>query len=1066
VTESRQTTTRTRAAWVVLAALLCGCAAEVQASPGTAPSTDVDVHRAIVQWNDGLDHLVVTFAAETPSPAAAEPVAAAPAEAPVSPAPVPSVPVAPSSVSVTPDDDSVLVVGPDGEIRRQVRDGSLRLVVSLTEAERDAVAAAADAALAVVVEDPDGAVGPPGRHYLMTPGRLEFLGDGSTTGTTAAPTTAAPTTAAPTTTPPLPATTGPDAHREALLAVPGVVSAERLTSDTYAVATSGERAAIEAVPGVETVMGDLLVGLFDDPNQPQQWWLENKGTADAGGTVGVVGADVKAAAGWRVSRGAGVVVAVLDTGVEPTHPDLIDRMWTNSDEVCNNGLDDDRNGFVDDCAGWDFGSNDRNPAPDAGVASSNHGTHVAGIVAASSNGVGVVGLAPEATIMPVKLMSTSGVMTASSIYGGIVYAVDNGASVINLSLGTAPNTARSLATTIETGIGYARSRGVTVVAAAGNNAVDIGTQPVWPANYSLYYDNVITVAATTNRDTRASFSNYGAPVTIAAPGLHLYSTLPGSTWGYMSGTSMAAPVVAGAVADLLASPLASAPSAARARLVGTAASTSAGPRLDLGAALGGNDTRSVRAVYEGADALVPDTVGTLGVRLQATQVPPSVAGVRMHLATLVGGQVYAVTSLPAVVSTPSGSTPVTSGDDGSFPVVPLTDTSGLTTTTGLRFDLAMELPAGDFAVVTELVDTTGAVAGGTSVGYLTVAAPSAGGGTSTTSSPASSTTVAGPTTTASAGTGTTAPGPGTTAPGTTAPGTTAPGTPGPGTTAPGTTAPGTTAPGTTAPGTTAPGTTAPGTTAPGTTAPGTTAPGTTAPGTTAPGTTAPGTTAPGTTVPVTTAPAPTTPPVPTTPVPDPDTSGPWRVDSMSPRLATIDGGTAVVLNGVFPTTVPVYLWFGDLGIVQAVSTGSTLTALTPAVAAPAITDVSVRFRTGTSYTLTLADAFTFIARSTSTTTTTTTANTTSTTAVGATTTTTRATGTTAPGGTSPATTSPATTSPATTSPVAATTTTVAVPPTLGSLRLRAVPNTGSLSRVSAASWPAGCRTASCSSSSL
>jgi subtilisin family serine protease len=173
-----------------------------------------------------------------------------------------------------------------------------------------------------------------------------------------------------------------------------------------------DRAAIEAVPGVETVMGDLLVGLADDPNQPQQWWLENKGTADAGGSVGVVGADVKAAAGWRVSRGAGVVVAVLDTGVEPTHPDLIDRMWTNSDEVCNNGLDDDRNGFVDDCAGWDFGSNDKNPAPDTGVTSSNHGTHVAGIVAASSNGVGVVGLAPEATIMPVKLMATSGVMTA------------------------------------------------------------------------------------------------------------------------------------------------------------------------------------------------------------------------------------------------------------------------------------------------------------------------------------------------------------------------------------------------------------------------------------------------------------------------------------------------------------------------------------------------------------------------------------------------------------------------------------------------------------------------------
>ncbi|MEX0847683.1 MAG: S8 family serine peptidase, partial [Ilumatobacteraceae bacterium] len=985
-----------------------------------------------------------------------------------------------SPLPPTLDDDSVLVVRGDSEMRRQVRDGSLRLVTTLTEAERAAVAGAETEALAVVVIDPDGAVGPPGDHYLMTPGRLEFLG--SSTTTTPAATSVGTSI---TTTPPV-AAPQTDEHQAALLGLPGVVSAEAVTADTYAVATSGDRASIEALPGVTSVAEDIVLGLADDPGQSQQWWLENTGTADAGGTVGLVGADVNARVGWRVSRGAGTVVAVLDTGVDATHPDLIDRMWTNRNEVCGNGVDDDRNGRVDDCTGWDFGNNDNAPSPDSGVSGWTHGTHVAGIIAASANGVGVVGLAPEATIMPLKVMSTTGAISSSALYGALVYAADNGATVVNLSIATGPNTARSAASTIESGIAYARSKGVTVVAAAGNNGVDIGVQPVWPANFSLYYDNVITVAASTNRDVRASFSNYGTPVVIAAPGLHLYSTLPGATWGNMSGTSMATPAVAGAVADLVASPLSSGPSTVRARLVGTAKVTAIGPRLDLGAALGGDDTRLVRATYEGANTLVADQTGTLGVRLQATQVPPGVAGVRMHLATLVGGQVYAVASLPAVVSTTAGSTPVTSGDDGAFTVA-LTDTSALASTTGLRLDLAMELPAGDFAVVTELVDATGAVAGGTSVGYLTVSTPATDGGTTTTAAPGPNapsttsapgttvagpgTTVAGPTTTASAGTGTTAPkATTTTAPGNTAPGTTQ----APGTTAPGTTqAPGTTAaPWTTSPGTTLPDTTSPGTTAPGTTSP---APGTTT-ATTAPGTTPPDTTTPGTTTPGTTAPEPTTPP------PDPDSSGPWRVDSMSPRLATIDGGTTVTLNGVFPTTVPVFVWFGELAIVQAVSTGSTLTVQTPAVPTPAITDVSVRFRTNTTHTLTLADAFTFIDRSPSTNTTTTVVEATTTTSGGgggggtAPTTTSRGTGTTAPGTTAPGTTAPGTTAPGTTAPgttapgsttpIAVTTTTPAPPPTLGSLTLRPAPGSGSLARLSGAAWPMGCRTASCSSSQL
>ena len=218
-----------------------------------------------------------------------------------------------------------------------------------------------------------------------------------------------------------------------------------------------------------------------------------------------------------------------------------------------------------------------------------------------------------------------------------------------------------------------------------------------------------------------------------------------------------------------------------------------------------------------------------------------------------------------------------------------------------------------------------------------------------------------------------------------------------------------------------------------------------------------------TTSPVTTSPV-TTSPVTTSPAPLPDTSGPWRLDGMSPRVASTSGGTVVTLTGRFPTTVPVAVWFGDLGTVDAVSTGNTLTVRTPAVLRAGVTDVVVKFRTTANNTLTLTAAFTFVAPTPPTTTPTTTTPTTTprTTVPTPTPTTTPGSPPTsaAPGTTSPGTTSPGTTSPGTTSPG----TTL---PRLGNLTLRAKPSTGAMSRLSAFSWPRpGCRSSSCPATSL
>jgi subtilisin family serine protease len=234
-----------------------------------------------------------------------------------------------------------------------------------------------------------------------------------------------------------------------------------------------------------------------------------------------------------------ITIAVLDTGVEPDHPDLQSKLWTNSDEIPSNGLDDDANGFVDDVHGYDFWNDDGDPWDDH-----EHGTHVAGTAAAATdNGTGVAALGWNSSLMPLKTQNFNGIGTTNELSEAILYAVDNGASVINVSVGQELTLCPS---TLQAAIDYAHAHGVLVVAAVGNQDEN-PNKDFYPAACA----NVLGVAATGQGDMRIG-SDLNPYVDVTAPGQDIYSTLRGGTYGYYSGTSMAAPLVAGLAALLYA----------------------------------------------------------------------------------------------------------------------------------------------------------------------------------------------------------------------------------------------------------------------------------------------------------------------------------------------------------------------------------------------------------------------------------------------------------------------------------------------------------------------------------
>jgi subtilisin family serine protease len=253
------------------------------------------------------------------------------------------------------------------------------------------------------------------------------------------------------------------------------------------------------------------------------------------------GADlIKAPTVWNNGyTGNGVVVAVLDTGVDYNHEDLRNNIWTNTNEIAGNGIDDDGNGYVDDVRGWNFDSNSNNVYDNNG-----HGTHVSGTIAGENNGFGVTGIAYNAKIMPVKVLDENGSGSYSAIAKGIYYAVNNGARIINLSLGGYFSN-----DTLKSAIEYASSKNVIVVMAAGN---DGDSSPAYPARYANNHG--IAVGAVDRNNQLADFSNRSGSREIAyvtAPGVDINSTLPGNQYGNYSGTSMATPHVAGVVALML-----------------------------------------------------------------------------------------------------------------------------------------------------------------------------------------------------------------------------------------------------------------------------------------------------------------------------------------------------------------------------------------------------------------------------------------------------------------------------------------------------------------------------------
>lgn len=286
---------------------------------------------------------------------------------------------------------------------------------------------------------------------------------------------------------------------------------------------------------------DYLRHIDATPNDPKMadgslWAFSN--TGQFGNVQGVPGADIEALAAWDIIHDApDVVVAVVDTGINLAHQDIAGNLWTNP-----NPTRGDLHGA--NYVGGNGGMVSGDPSDDEG-----HGTHVAGIIGAvGNNGIATTGVAWKVQLMAVKVLGSDGSGTSTDIVGGINYAIDHGASIINASFGA--ETASGFSNAELLAIASARAHGIIFVAAAGNATANLDVSRSYPASYAL--DNIVTVGSSNRRDEVSTFSDYGAAVDLFAPGEEIVSldySNPTGTISY-SGTSMAAPMVSGALALL------------------------------------------------------------------------------------------------------------------------------------------------------------------------------------------------------------------------------------------------------------------------------------------------------------------------------------------------------------------------------------------------------------------------------------------------------------------------------------------------------------------------------------
>lgn len=279
----------------------------------------------------------------------------------------------------------------------------------------------------------------------------------------------------------------------------------------------------------------------DDPRYVESWALNNTGQ-----TGGTPGADMRAPAAWDVTTGSDqIIVAVIDTGIDYTHPDLSANMWSNSGEIAN-GVDSDGNGIVDDLHGARWVDGTGVPTSGDPMDGHRHGTHVAGTIGAvGNNAIGVAGVNWDVQLMALKFLADDGSGSTADALAAVEYAIDKGAHLSNNSWGGG-----GFSQALKDMIAAAADANQLFVAAAGNSASDNDVTPHYPSSYNN--PNIVAVASSDHHDQRSSFSSFGLThVDLAAPGSSILSTVLGGAYGLLSGTSMAAPHVAGAAALLL-----------------------------------------------------------------------------------------------------------------------------------------------------------------------------------------------------------------------------------------------------------------------------------------------------------------------------------------------------------------------------------------------------------------------------------------------------------------------------------------------------------------------------------
>jgi subtilisin family serine protease len=308
-------------------------------------------------------------------------------------------------------------------------------------------------------------------------------------------------------------------------------------------------------PRIEYAEPDYFIYPAITPNDAffgEMWGLMNTGSG-----FGKPGADIGATGAWDLTTGSSdVVVAVADTGVDLSHPDLAANAWVNPRETAGNGVDDDANGLIDDISGWNFvGNNNQlveSPAVDF------HGTHVAGTIGAvGNNGLGTTGVAWNVKIMSLKFLSSTPGTTSNAIKC-VRYAIDQKRLGVNVRVINGSWAGSGNSQSLRSVIAEAGNAGIVFVCAAGNGGSDnrgddVDSEPDYPAAWSAEDSSIISVAALDRNDGYPIFSNYGhLSVTVAAPGVQILSTTPGGGFSSSSGTSMSTPHVSGIVALLAA----------------------------------------------------------------------------------------------------------------------------------------------------------------------------------------------------------------------------------------------------------------------------------------------------------------------------------------------------------------------------------------------------------------------------------------------------------------------------------------------------------------------------------